>query len=144
LLFSFYERYSLPVSRTASGENGQNNAGIVRLQGIGSFCTWGGLSASGQNNSGPGFGRLQGKGLVRKEAFLLTAILVTFGASKVTALPAAIERADAVSYNFILVSQTNVSTVSDCFVPRNEMVLHRKFIASLQPIFPSLLIQIKT
>jgi len=34
---------------------------------------------------------LQGKGLVRKEAFLLTAFLVTFVATKVTAL-AAIER----------------------------------------------------
>jgi hypothetical protein len=39
---------------------------------------------------------LQGNGPEPKEAFLLTAILVTFGASKVTALPAANERADLV------------------------------------------------
>ncbi|MCS3737012.1 hypothetical protein [Mucilaginibacter dorajii] len=35
---------------------------------------------------------LQGKGLERKEAFLLTAVLATFAASKVTALPRQLSR----------------------------------------------------
>jgi hypothetical protein len=45
---------------------------------------------------------LQGRGPERKEAFLLTAILVTFGASKVTALPAANERADVLGYSKVI------------------------------------------
>jgi hypothetical protein len=71
---------------------------VVRWQGIGSFC---GTGKAGEGKIIPAqvLSVLQGRGLERKEAFLVTAILVTFGASKVTALPAANERADVLGYN---------------------------------------------
>jgi len=68
------------------GRKRAKQCGAVRLQGIGSFC--------GRGNVGEGkiipaqvLPVLQGKGPERKEAFLLTAFLVAFVATKVTAIP---------------------------------------------------------
>jgi hypothetical protein len=58
----------------------------VRLQGIGSFCGRGNVAES-KIIPAQVLPVLQGRGHERKEAFLLTAFLVTFVATKVTALP---------------------------------------------------------
>ncbi|WP_295716659.1 hypothetical protein [Mucilaginibacter sp.] len=106
-LVSLYGISSLPVSRTASGENGQNNAGIVRLQGIGSFCRWGGLSVSGQNNSSPGFARFAGQRPCAQRSISADSHFGYFWGFKSNSPPAAIERADAVGYNiFSFTKQT--------------------------------------
>jgi hypothetical protein len=99
----------------------------VRWQGIGSFC--------GRGNEGEGkiipaqvLAVLQGKGLARKEAFLLTAVLVTFAAPKVTALPAATERADVVGSNEVK-SLLNSSLCRATGLPRcarNDIVIKRR------------------
>jgi len=75
------------LAEGASGQNGQNDGGAVRWQGIGCFCACEGQLRRGKINPAQVLAVLQGKGPCGNEAFLLTAILVTFGASKVTALP---------------------------------------------------------
>jgi hypothetical protein len=74
------------------GENEQNNAGNVRLQGHSKFLQKRGEREPGQNNCSPWFcsfcrakaGRWASGMDARKEAFLLQAFLVTFVATKVT------------------------------------------------------------
>jgi hypothetical protein len=72
-------------SRSASGENGQNDAGHVRQEGHSKFLQKGGPVKAGQNNCSPWFCPFcRAKALCGKEAFLLQAFLVTFVATKVT------------------------------------------------------------
>ncbi|MBB3971110.1 hypothetical protein [Mucilaginibacter phyllosphaerae] len=59
--------------KTALGESGQNNGGVMRGKGIGNFCRSRGMSErSGAKDFQPVvLPGLQGKGLCGKKAFLL-------------------------------------------------------------------------
>jgi hypothetical protein len=66
--------FSFPVGKTVSGENGQNDGGLVRLQGHRKFCRSAGqrVNAVGKRFQLVVLPGLQGKGPCGKEAFLPT------------------------------------------------------------------------
>ena len=87
--------FPLPVSKTASGESGQNNSGLVRGKGIGTFAEVAAcVSEAGQKIPARGSDRFAGQRHCAQRSLFADLIFCYFLIKQKVVASAAIERAD--------------------------------------------------
>jgi len=93
---------AITVSKTASGESGQNDGGLVRGKGIGTFAeARERADEAGQKIPARGYARFAGQRPVRQRSLFADLIFGYFVSRQSNSTPAAIERAILIAPRYI-------------------------------------------